>query len=299
MEVSQQSNSVKGLFSRDDVKQRFNKILGKKSAGFITSVLQAIQGNKYLSKADPNTVLTAAATAAALDLPINQSLGYAYIVPYKGQAQFQIGYKGLIQLAQRSGMFKKINVTDVKKGELKSIDRMTGSFVCEWIQEGRPQLKTEGYIAYFELLNGFSKAFYMSIEDINAHAKKYSQAFKSNSGPWKTDYDAMASKTVLKLLLSRYAPLSIDMQTAQLADQSVQKEDGEYKYPDNDIETIEIQPKNTQENELKDRLKQIMLAAITDNLDKEKFKEKFQSEVEEKSDEELTRIFNNYVNVAA
>lgn len=241
--MTQVAKPIKDILTSDTVRNKFKDLLGKKSAGFISSVMQTVSNNSLLAKADPMTIVNAAATAAILDLPINSNLGYAYIVPYGSSAQFQIGYKGFIQLAQRSGKFKTINVTEVKEGEIIDVNRMTGEFKFDWKTEGRPNLETVGYVAYFELLNGFSKALYMSKEDVVSHGKKYSQMFKRNKGLWVTDFDSMASKTVIKLLLSKYAPLSIEMETAAIADQSVQKEEGDYSYDDN-VEVIDIEQDN-------------------------------------------------------
>lgn len=266
-----QTASLKQLFSSENVKGRFEAMLGKKSAGFISSVLQVCNSNGYLSDADPMSVLNSAATAASLDLPINPSLGFAYIVPfntkqkdgsYKKMAQLQIGYKGLIQLAQRSGQFKTINVTDIKDGELKSIDRVTGQFQFEWLTEGRPNAKTIGYAAYFELINGFSKVLYMSKEDCTAHGTKYSKTFTQKYGLWAKEFDLMSMKTTLKMLLSKYAPLSIEMQTAQLADQSIQLTEGDYQYPDNDTPTIDI----TEQNERVEKERLVSVIAKAKNV---------------------------------
>ena len=249
-----QSLTTKDLFSQVSIQKRFEKILGNKAQGFISSVLQ-ISNSDLLSDADPMSVLNAAATAAALDLPINPNLGLAYIVAYntkqkdgsyKKMAQFQMGYKGLIQLSQRSGLFKTINVTTIKEGEITNINRITGEIDFVWIDpKVREDMKTVGYAAYFELSNGFSKMLYMSLEECNAHGAKYSKTFKNKYGLWATNFDHMASKTVLKLLLSRYAPLSIELQTATLADQSIQRKEGEYEYPDNDSTVIDITEQNS------------------------------------------------------
>lgn len=232
--------TAKSLFAQDNIKKRFEEMLGKKAQGFITSVLQIVASNDLLAKADPMSVYNAAAVAATLDLPLNNSLGMAYIVPYnvkqpggtpKVMAQFQMGYKSFIQLAQRSGTFKTINSTDVREGEIKHHDRLSGEITFDWIQgperNDRPII---GYVAYFKLHNGFEKPLYMTSEEVKAHGTEYSQSFKKGYGLWKDKFDAMANKTVLKLLLSKYAPLSIAMQTAVVADQAII----------NDPETLDI-----------------------------------------------------------
>lgn len=228
--------SIKQLFSDVDIKKKFQEMLGGKAQGFCASVLQIAASNDYLQKADPISVYNAALLAATLDLPINPNLGFAAIVPYGNKATFQMMYKGFIQLALRSGQFLTINVTDVKDGEIKGFNRLTGEIEFEWYQgSDRLAKATLGHVAYFRLLNGFQKSLYMSVDDIRAHGKKYSQMYKRNSGLWVTDFDMMAQKTVVKLLLSRFAPLSIEMQKAILADQAIvaNGETGE-TYPDNE-----------------------------------------------------------------
>lgn len=217
--------TTKDFFAQQNVKQRFEEILGKKSNAFITSVLQVATSNDLLAKADASSIYTAAMTAAVLDLPINQNLGFAYIVPFGGKAQFQIGYKGLIQLAMRSGQFETIAVTEIYDGQILSENPLTG-YVFDFNKKSD---KIIGYAAYFSLLNGFKKIVYWDKIKVETHAKTYSQTFKKGYGNWKDNFDAMAKKTVLKNLLSTYAPLSIDMQKAIIDDQKV---DG--VYADND-----------------------------------------------------------------
>lgn len=224
--------TLKGLFSQDNVKQRFQELLGKNASQFITSVLQITQSNDLLSKADPFSIYGAAATAATLNLPLNNNLGFAYIVPYnvkqkngsyKVLAQFQIGAKGFKQLALRSGQFTKLNETDVREGEIVHYDRMAGDISFKWIENHaeRSKAKVVGYVSYFKLINGFEQTFYMTVEELEAHGKKYSQTFRKGMGLWKDDFDSMCRKTVNKLNLSKNAPLSIEMQTAIKTDQAV------------------------------------------------------------------------------
>lgn len=219
--------SVKSLFGRDDVKKKFAEMLGKKAQGFITSVLQIVAQNSLLAKADPNSVLQSAAMAATLDLPLNNNLGFAYIVPYnqrqqdgtyKQVAQFQLGYKGFIQLAQRSGQFKTIAAAPIYDGQLVSENPLTG---FEFDFSKKKSDTVIGYAAFFQLLNGFEKTLYMTIDDIKKHGGKYSKTFTHKNGLWNTDFDSMATKTVMKLLLSKFAPMSIEMQKAVIADQAV------------------------------------------------------------------------------
>ena len=242
---------IKELMTSDEVAKRFKDLLGKRAQGFIVSVMQIVQSNDLLKKADPHSVYAAAATAAVLDLPLNNNFGFAYIVPYakddydrqgnnirKQYAQFQMGYKGFIQLAQRSGLFKTISVTQVYEGQLIEENPLTG-FTFDFTK--KTSEKIIGYASYFELLNGFNKTMYMSTEMAEAHGKKYSQTYKQGFGLWKTDFDTMAMKTILKLLLSKYAPLSIEMQRAVQSDQAVigDVETVEVDYVDNEIRQVD------------------------------------------------------------
>ena len=226
--------AMKDFFQREDVVQKFQELLGKRASSYLTSVLSVVSQSELLAKADPKTVYMAALTSATLDLPINQNLGFAYIVPYKGQAQFQMGYKGFIQLALRSGQFLTISATPVYEGQLVEENPLTG-YVFD-----RKAKKSEvviGYASYFKLLNWFEKTFYMTKAEIERHANLYSAQFKkSQSGLWKDKFDEMATKTVIKLLLSKFAPLSVEMQKAVIADQGVLQDENfdQVDYPDND-----------------------------------------------------------------
>lgn len=239
--------TVKTLFAKDEVRKKFQELLGKRASAFITSVLQVVASNNLLAKAEPSSVYHAAAVAATLDLPLNNNLGFAYIVPYnqkqadgtyKQVAQFQMGYKGFIQLAQRSGQFKTISATPVYEGQLVEQNPLMG-FKFDFTQR-----KSEiiiGYAAYFQLLNGFEKVTFMTIDDLKKHGLKYSKTFNNKNGLWNQDFDAMAIKTVLKLLLSKFAPLSIEMQKAVITDQGlINDEDAnDVTYADNESVTID------------------------------------------------------------
>jgi recombination protein RecT len=250
--ATQQKTTLKSLLASTDVSTKMKEILGKRSSTFATSVLQIANQNSMLARAEPKSILGAAMTAATLDLPLNNNLGYAYIVPfnekqkdgnYQTKAQFMLGYKGFVQLAMRSGQFKTLNSTDVKEGEIGSRDRLSGTMEFSWIDNDteRAKAKTIGYVAYFKLNNGFDATYYMSVEELEAHGKKFSQTFKKGFGLWKDDFDNMSKKTVLKLLLSKQAPLSIDMQTAVTTDQAVvnDMEGHDVTYIDN-IEEVNV-----------------------------------------------------------
>ena len=222
------------------MQQKLIELLGKNAQSFATSVLQVVNSNDMLKNADPQTVFSAACMAATLNLPINNNLGFAYIVPFRNnkanrtEAQFQLGYKGFIQLAQRSGQFKRINACATYSDDTEQTvyERLTS------LLPKKPIGQITGYIAYFQLLNGYEAHLAMSIEELNAHSQKYSQTAKKGFGVWKDNFDAMAQKTVIKLLLSKQAPLSIDtpLATAVQADQAVIHDvDGEqvFIYEDN------------------------------------------------------------------
>jgi recombination protein RecT len=233
-------NPVQNFIKNESVQKMINDRLQKRAGQFTTSLLSLVNANAKIAECTPTTVVQAALTAAAMDLPINQNLGFAYIVPYRNhgvmEAQFQMGWKGFVQLAQRSGKFQTINTTEVRENEVQTRDRMTGELEFNWNGDdaARNKLPIVGYLAYFKLLNGFSKSLYMTKAEVENHAGRYSQAYKAGfSSPWKSDFDLMAQKTVLKLLLSKFAPLSTEMQEAIESDQSVN--DGEKRrYIDND-----------------------------------------------------------------
>lgn len=200
-----------------NVRERFNEILQSKAPSFIASLLSLANANQKLAECDNTSVINAALMAATLDLPINSNLGFAYIIPYGNQAQFQVGYKGFIQLALRSGKLKSINVTEVYEGQLISSDPFKGKYE---FQEARTSDKVIGYFAYIETVNGFEKGEYWSFEKTQAHGKRFSKQFHKL---WTTDPHAMGKKTVLKMLISKWTELSVDtkMQAALISDQAV------------------------------------------------------------------------------
>ena len=233
--VVAKGNTLKALLSTDSIRSRFNEMLGKKAPGFISSILSATANNKALATADPTSVISAAAVAASLDLPINQSLGFAYIVPYKGVAAFQLGWRGLVQLAMRSGQYKTMNASVVYDGELKSHNPFSGEM--EFDHNGKKSDTVVGYVFFYRLVNGFEKWEYWTKGKVQAHAKRYSQSYRNNQGPWADDFDAMALKTVVKSCLGKWGILSIEMQHAMEFDQAVVNDDLTKKeYVDNAIE---------------------------------------------------------------
>lgn len=222
--TQQKPQTLQQLMNSGAVMKKLNDVLGseKKAASFISSVISVANGNSQLRNANPMTILGSAMVAATLDLPVVPTLGLAYIVPYKGQAGFQLGYKGLIELAERSGQFKNIIDEVVYEGQLVKKNKFTGEY--EFDEDAKKSDKVIGYMARMDLITGFSKTIYWTKEEVEAHAKKFSQAFRSGyTSPWKSDFDAMARKTVLKALFAKYAPKSVAIQQAIKFDQSVAK----------------------------------------------------------------------------
>jgi recombination protein RecT len=224
----------KHFFNSPAVKQKFSEVLDGNGQQFVASLLSIVTNNNLLAKATNESIMTAAMKAATLKLPIEPSLGMAYIVPYNrnekqgntwvkiNEAQFQMGYKGFIQLAQRSGQIRNINCDIVYKEEFLRYDKVYGTLHLK--EEQVDSGEVEGYFASLELINGFRKMIFWKKEKVIAHAQKYSKTYDKQIGdfksgtPWKTEFDAMAQKTLIKELLSKYAPLSTELQEAIIAD---------------------------------------------------------------------------------
>jgi recombination protein RecT len=282
--------SISNFLNSDSIKAKFAEVLGDKDKGvaFVTSILSVVNSNGQLAKADQNSLYTSALMAATLDLPINPSIGHAFLVPFntkqadgtfKVMVQFQISAKGLKQLAMRSGQFVKMNDSEVREGEIESVDRMTGEIKFNWIQNDKERLLKPivGYVSYFKLMNGFESTFYMTKDEVELHAKTFSQTYKKyGTGLWKDMFDKMASKTVIKLHLSKDAPLSTSVQKALVSDQAVIKNDNfisqetvdvETEYVDNQEVVLDI----TAVNETKERervIAHISKAKSIDDLEK-------------------------------
>ncbi len=221
---------LKNVLNAPSVQEQFKNALDKNANSFVASVIDLYNSDNGLQNCEPKAVVMEALKAAVLKLPINKSLGFAYIISYnnsKKQADgswqkvatptFQIGYKGYIQLAMRTGQYKFINADKVYEGELRQVNKLTGEID---FSGQRTSDKAVGYFAYIEMINGFSKTLYRTTEDITAHAKRFSKSFGSKSSPWETDFDAMALKTVLSNLLSHYGFLSVEMIGAIESDQA-------------------------------------------------------------------------------
>lgn len=227
--------TLKALLASPAVKRRFEEVLDKRAPQYMTSIVNLYNSEAQLQKCDPMTVISSAMVAASLDLPVDRNLGYAWIVPYYDRksktyrAQFQLGYKGYIQLALRSGQYRYINAIPVRKGELKKWNPLTEEIEIDF--EARESDEVIGYAAFFELLNGFRKTVYWRKEDVEAHRQKYS---KSSFG-WENDWDMMALKTVIKSLLSKWGILSVEMQKAVI-------EDDEERLNPLDDNAVEIEP---------------------------------------------------------
>lgn len=227
---------VNDMLDRDGIRKRFDELLGKRSPQFISSIVSMVNADKNLQQAfyeSPMTVIQSSLKAAMFDLPIDQSLGYAYIVPFKNykkdigakkmEATFILGWKGMHQLALRTGAYKTINVVDVREGELKSYNRLTEEVSIDFIEDedAREALPVVGYVGYYRLINGAEKTVYMSVKAIAAHEKKFRKGEYQGKG-WRDDWDAMARKTVYRILIGKWGVMSIDYQTRdagkQLAD---------------------------------------------------------------------------------
>ena len=261
------NKSIKDYFSNDQVRSKFAEVLGTKTASFCTTVVQIASQSEMLQKCDPASIMQSAMVAATLDLPVNPNLGFAYILPYGSKAQFQLGYKGLIQLAQRSGQFINISATPIYDGQIVAENPLTG-YVFDFTKKSS---KVVGYAAYFKLLNGFEKTLYMSVEQLQAHGKKYSQTYKKGFGLWADDFDSMAQKTVIKLLLSKYAPLSVEMSKALVADQAVIEDADtmDVTYVDNQPVTHKaVEAQISDKEKLKRILAAINKAKAIEDLDK-------------------------------
>lgn len=228
--------TLKGFFDNEAAKKNLRAMLGQKAQGFATSVLSAVNNNKLLQNAEPASIYSSAMVAASLDLPINPNLGFAALVPYGRVCQFQIMTRGLVQLAIRSGVYAKITNCDVHEGELIKADPFTDEYIFD--ASKRTSDKVIGYMAYMKTTSGFEKYYYMSKEEALAHGKKYSKSF--SSGVWNSDPDAMGRKTCLKLLLSKFGILSIELQRAIKFDQGVVKGDFSQMESIDDIDAVEV-----------------------------------------------------------
>lgn len=219
-QVTLKTNSLaklKGILNNETMQQNFRNILAENAGAFMASIIEMYQSDGALQKCDPNRVVLEALKAATLKLPINKQLGFAYIIPYNNVPTFQLGFRGLIQLAQRSGQYRYINADVVCEGESVNYNRITGMLEISGTAKSETPV---GYFAYFQLLNGFEKCVYWTREKVEAHAKRYSKAWSKADSPWHTNFDAMALKTVLKTIISKYGVMSVEFANA-IANDSV------------------------------------------------------------------------------
>lgn len=210
------AGSVRDLLQSTAIKERFERVLGdpNKAALFVGSLATLVYASPALKECEPHSIIAAAIEAAAYDVPLGPTLGYAHLIPYNGKARFQPGWKLYVQLAHRTGQYQRIHVGELYEGQVRGTDPFTG----ELLRGERASDKVTGYIAYFKLTSGFEKHVYMTVDELDAHAKRYSKTYTRADSKWKTDFDAMARKTVLKALLSKWGPLSIQMQKIMAAD---------------------------------------------------------------------------------
>lgn len=212
---------LKNILNAESVQEQFRNALKENSGAFIASLIDLYNNDKTLQACDPKNVVMEALKAASLKLPINKQLGFSYIVPYKNKdgyiPTFQIGYKGYIQLAMRTGAYKHINADIVYEGELVSIDKLSGEIVLD--PSKRISDKKIGYFAYIETINGFRKTLFKTVDEIIAHAQKYSRSYGNQYSAWATDFDAMALKTCMRLLISKYGIMSIELMQALSTDE--------------------------------------------------------------------------------
>lgn len=266
-DVKNQLNAMPfaSFISRDEIKRRIAKTLGSdRGQRFITAIVSAVNNNPQLAECNNDSIYSGALLGESLNLSPSPQLGHYYLVPFndknKGKvAQFQLGYKGYLQLAIRSGYYKKINVLDIKEGELIKYDPLNEEIEVNLIEdeEAREKAKTIGYYAMFEYTNGFKKTLYWSKSKMQEHAKKYSQGYRADLSKgtaytfWSKDFDGMAFKTMLRQLISKWGIMSIEMQNAVEKDMGVINEDGSVDYVDNQ-NYVEQEPIINQEDKIVD-----------------------------------------------
>lgn len=223
----------KALMNTPAMKKKFTDILHEKSDSFMGSLMTLVGGDNYLSQAEPMTIIASALKAATMDLPIDKNLGYAYVVPFNrsekvgnkwvkhNEAQFILGYKGYIQLAQRSGQYKALNALAIYDGQLIDWNPLTEEFTFDY--KAKVSDEVIGYVGFFELLNGFKKTVYWTKQEIESHRIKNAKGYDKEklSGAWVDNYDSMAIKTVLRNMLSKWGLLSVEMQSAITSDEKV------------------------------------------------------------------------------
>ena len=274
--VQKKQMTFSQFLTQDSIKNKINSIVGSdKGTSFVSGLLSAVTSNPTLSECTQPSLLNCALLGSSLNLSPSPQLGQYYMVPYDNnklgvkEAQFQLGWKGYVQLALRTGQYKNISAVDIKEGELKSFNRLTDEVEVEFIQNDteREKAKTIGYIAYFKLINGFEKTIYWSKEKMELHADKYSKAFKLDayeklkkgeipqkdmwkySSYWYKDFDGMAYKTLIRQLISKWGIMSTEMEIAFKNDMAVIREDNTPDYVDNQVEEVE-KPKTINKDQI-------------------------------------------------
>ena len=247
--------ALKAALKAPSVTAKFQEMLGKRAPQFMTSITSVVQNNALLQKADVNSIIMGAAVAASMDLPLNPNLGYAALVPFNSKdgcfAQVQIMIKGWTELFLRSGQCQAIVCETVYEGQLVKKNKFTGEYIFD--EDAKKSDKIIGFMAYFKLTNGFEKYDYMTVEEVKAHAQKFSQTYRKGGGIWREHFEAMGQKTVLKRLLTKYAPKSLEMQQMAIFDQSIVKgnienlNDAVAEYADNPKATNAQAPTDYQE----------------------------------------------------
>ena len=264
----QQKTGLTAYLTNDAVKNQINNVIGGKNGDrFISSIVSAVQTNSALQECTNPSILSAALLGESLKLSPSPQLGQYYMVPFKNnkkgfkEAQFQLGYKGYIQLAIRSGQYKKLNVLAIKEGELVRFDPLNEEIEVNLIEdeEAREEAPTVGYYAMFEYTNGFKKVMYWSKKKMEAHALKYSKGYKAKKGYtfWEKDFDAMAYKTMLRQLISKWGIMSIDMQSAMDVDMAVIHEDGTKDYVDMENDENVVADQEIHESEVSEEPQQV------------------------------------------
>lgn len=241
------STMLNALLDSEGYRKRFDELLGKRAPQFISSIISTVNADSKLQQAfvnAPVTVIQAALKAATFDLPIDTTLGYAYIVPYNNkkedgsyqmEATFVIGYRGMLQLAMRTGCYEKINVVDVREGELKRYDRLTEDVEIDFVEDedARETLPIVGWCGYFRMTNGMEKTIYMTRKQIKRHEEKNRKGKYMGKG-WRENFDSMAAKTVLRRLIGKWGLMSIDYQRADAATLAAAQAIATGKFDDND-----------------------------------------------------------------
>lgn len=249
--TKQSQNGLKrfnAMLENTRTQEYLSSVLGEKKQTFVGNMVALVANSKMLMDCDPSTVMFSCLKSAALDLSLDPVLGLSYVIPFRDNknnttvATWQLGSKGYVQLALRSAQFRKLNVRDVREGEIVDEDFVSGEMRFKRLQKDRESAPIVGYVAYMQLVNGFEKQLYMSVEELETHAKRFSQTYRRGYGPWADQYmkPQMMEKTVLKRLLSKYAPLSVEMRDAIRSDFAVLGENDSVRYIDNEESAIDF-----------------------------------------------------------